>query len=100
MGDAVEVVDLQRLAPLDVSVVCASVERTSRLLVLSDEAGDAGLASAVVARVQAQAFWHLDSPIRVLASPATPVPAAAELEDAFVLSAEDVEAAIRKLIDE
>lgn len=95
---SVEIVDLQRLAPLDVELVAESVARTSRLLVVHDEAGGGGIADRVAAAVGDAAFWSLDAPIRRVTAPATPVPAAASLEDAFVLSAEDLSLAIKELV--
>jgi pyruvate dehydrogenase E1 component beta subunit len=98
VGASVEVVDLHRLAPLDVDPVVESVVRTSRLLVLHDEAGPGALAATVVAAVQEAAFWQLDAPIARLTSPATPVPAAATLEDAYMLDVDAVAAAMKQVL--
>jgi pyruvate/2-oxoglutarate/acetoin dehydrogenase E1 component len=48
--------------------------------------------------VQDVAFWDLDAPIARLTSPATPVPAAATLEDAYTLDADDVADAMKRLL--
>lgn len=98
IGASAEVVDVQRLAPLDVEPVVDSVTRTSRLLVLHDEAGPGALAATIAATVQDVAFWQLDAPIARLTSPATPVPAGASLEDAYILDADAVAGAMKRLL--
>jgi pyruvate/2-oxoglutarate/acetoin dehydrogenase E1 component len=98
IGASAEVVDVQRLAPLDIEPVVDSVTRTSRLLVLHDEAGPGAMGATIAAMVQDVAFWDLDAPIARLTSPATPVPAAATLEDAYTLDADDVADAMKRLL--
>jgi pyruvate dehydrogenase E1 component beta subunit len=98
IGASVEVIDLQRLAPLDLEPVVDSVVRTSRLLVVHDEAGPGALASTIAAGVQEAAFWHLDAPIACVTSPGTPVPAAATLEDAYVLDVDAVASAMKQTL--
>ncbi len=95
----VEVLDLQRLAPLDISRIIESVERTSKLLILHDEAATGGFAASLSAAVHENAFGALDAPIRRLTSPPTPVPAAPNLEDAYLLDVEDIATAIRELAE-
>ncbi len=98
IGVSAEVVDVQRLAPLDAEPIVDSVTRTSRLLVLHDEAGPGALAATIAATVQEAAFWHLDAPIARLTSPATPVPAAATLEDAYTIDADAVASAMKQVL--
>lgn len=97
-GVDAEVLDLRRLAPLDARVVVASTARTGRLLVLHDEPASGAFAASLVARVQEEAFSSLVAPIRRLVSPATPVPAAPVLEDAYVIDVPRVVAALRELV--
>lgn len=88
MAADVEVVDLQRIAPLDVSVVLRSLRTTARLVVAHDEAGPGALGAAVESRVHAEGFWSLCGPVLRVSSPPTPVPAAASLEDAYMIDAD------------
>lgn len=99
IGASVEIVDVQRVAPLDLEPVLESVTRTSKLLVLHDEAASGAVATAISAAVAEQAFWLLDAPVRRLTSPPTPVPAAATLEDEYVIRAGTVALAMKELID-
>jgi len=94
MDVSIEVLDLQRLAPLDVSLIVESVGVTSRLVIAHDEASCGGLVASLMREVYEHAYWLLDGPIVTLTSPATPVPAAATLEDAYMIQADDLRAAI------
>jgi pyruvate dehydrogenase E1 component beta subunit len=96
-GSSVEVVDVQRLAPLDVDPVIESAARTGKVLVLHDEAGPGAMAALISTAVYDEAFWTLDAPIMQLTSPSTPVPAAARLEDEYRLDVNSVALAIKQL---
>ena len=68
-GIAVEVIDLQTLAPIDAAAVLASIERTGRLVVVDDAPG--GGWGPTWSRSVAQAgFWHLDAPVQRVVPPA------------------------------
>lgn len=90
----IEVIDLQRLAPIEVTAICKSVEKTGRLVILNDEAANGGFISSLALAVYDRAYWSLDAPIGHLASPPTPVPAAPNLEDAYMITASEIERAI------
>jgi pyruvate/2-oxoglutarate/acetoin dehydrogenase E1 component len=96
---SVDLLDVQCLAPLDLRPILESLERTSRLLIVHDEAGDTGVAASLAAAVYEQGFWLLDAPIGRLTSPATPVPAAAALEDAYCISPDKIERAMRSVLE-
>lgn len=91
---SVEVIDLQRLAPIDVGPVVESVKRTGRLVIAHDEVSCGALTSLVETLVYENAYWDLDAPIKRVTSPATPVPSAANLEDNYTLDTEAITAAI------
>jgi 2-oxoisovalerate dehydrogenase E1 component len=97
-GVSADVVDLQRIAPLDTSTLVPSLERTSRLLIVHDEAAGTGVADRVARAAYEQAFWSLDAPVEILTPPATPVPAAPVLEDAFQVQRDDVVEAIGRVL--
>lgn len=94
----VEVVDLRTVWPLDEQAVLASLERTSRLLVLQEASRSTGAASLVLSAVARRGFELLDAPPALLAPPDTPVPFAPELEDAFLPSIETLVAALEELL--
>lgn len=90
----IELIDLQRLAPLDITTVCKSVEKTNRLVLLNDEVSNGGLVASLALAVYDRAYWLLDAPIAHLTSPSTPVPAAPNLEDAFMITSSAIESVI------
>jgi pyruvate dehydrogenase E1 component beta subunit len=100
LGIDADVIDLQRIAPLDITAVIASVQRTSRLLVVHDEAAGGGVAERVASEVMSyeEAFWSLDAPVEFVRGAPTPVPAGPELEDAYRVSSASIEAAIQRLM--
>jgi pyruvate/2-oxoglutarate/acetoin dehydrogenase E1 component len=99
LGSArVEVVDLQRLAPLDVEPVCRSLAKTSHLVIAHDEPRGGAMVALLEAAVYAQGYWLLDGPIVRVTAPPTPVPAAAVLEDAYRPTAGDIAEAISEAV--
>jgi pyruvate/2-oxoglutarate/acetoin dehydrogenase E1 component len=82
-GIECEVIDLRTIKPLDIETVIASVERTTRLLVVEEGPLTGGWAGEVMARVTEQALGSLDDAWR-LATADTPIPYSPPLEDAFL----------------
>ena len=72
-----EVIDLRTLVPYDDDMVCASVRRTGRCVVVAEAAGFAGFAAEVAARVQERCFHFLHAPVLRVTGLRHPVPAAA-----------------------
>jgi len=98
VGGDVEVLDLRTIWPLDEAAVLASVEKTSRVLVLQEAARSTGAAGVVLSLLARRAFEHLDAPPALHAAPDTPVPFAPELEDAYLPSVETTAAALEALL--
>jgi 2-oxoisovalerate dehydrogenase E1 component len=96
-GISCEVIDLRTIAPLDADTVLASLRRTSRLLVVSEAAGDFGVGAEVAARAVDAGFWSLDAPVRRVHGASTPVPYSPPLERAWLPSAERIVAEARML---
>jgi len=90
-----EVIDLRTIKPLDIETVIASVERTSRLLVVEEGPLSGGWAGEVMARVTEQALGSLDDAWR-LATPDTPIPYSPPLEDAFLPGSEAIVASAKQ----
>jgi 2-oxoisovalerate dehydrogenase E1 component len=96
-GISCEVIDLRTIAPLDADTVLASLRRTSRLLVVSEGAGDFGVGAELAARAVDAGFWSLDAPVRRVHGAPTPVPYSPPLERAWLPSAARVVAEAREL---
>jgi len=73
-GYRLEVVDLRSVKPLDTDTILASVARTGRLLVVSEDFPWGGVAAEVVARVASEGLHLLDAPPLRLTSRESPIP--------------------------
>jgi pyruvate/2-oxoglutarate/acetoin dehydrogenase E1 component len=96
-GD-IEIVDLRTIWPLDEETILASIEKTSRVLVLQEASRSTGAAGVIMSLIARRAFEHLDAPPALHAPPDTPVPFAPELEDAYMPSVDSTVAALDELL--
>jgi 2-oxoisovalerate dehydrogenase E1 component len=99
-GILVEVIDPRTVSPLDGDTILASVHKTGRLLIVDEAFAPFGLGAEVAARVIEAGFDDLDAPIRRLHGAFTPTPYSPPLEKAVVPQVEDIERAIRALLEE
>ncbi|MBM4260122.1 MAG: alpha-ketoacid dehydrogenase subunit beta [Deltaproteobacteria bacterium] len=95
-GIRVEVIDPRSLSPLDVETIANSVKKTSRLVIAHEAVEQGGIGAEIAARIQQQAFYHLDSPILRVAAPFAPVPAGPTLEEGFLPGKERIVAAVKQ----
>ena len=65
-GYSVEVIDLRTVQPIDVDTIVASVEKTSRAVVVQEAQRQAGVGAAVVAELSERAILSLEAPIEEL----------------------------------
>jgi len=89
-GVSIEVVDLRTLLPLDRQTVCATVKKTSKVLLLHEDTRTGGMAGELAATITEEVFEYLDAPIVRVTAPDTPIPYSAPLEDAFLPNADKV----------
>ena len=97
-GVSVEVIDPRTVSPLDIETIANSVKNTSRLLVVHEAVEQGGIGAEIIARVQQEIFYYLDSPIARIAAPFAPVPASPTLEGQFLPGKERIADAVRKMI--
>lgn len=96
-GISVEVVDVRTLVPLDLETIANSVRKTSRAVVLHEDARRLGYGAEIAAEVQEECFWSLDHPVVRIAAKNTPVPTSPPLEDAVVPQTPEVVETLRKV---
>ncbi|HYN22153.1 MAG TPA: transketolase C-terminal domain-containing protein, partial [Thermoanaerobaculia bacterium] len=96
-GIDLEVLDLRTLKPLDDEAILASVRKTTRVIVLTEEQRSGSVAGEVAARIAEHAFEWLDSPVVRLCCPDTPVPYSPTLEDAYLPNVDKLVAKVREL---
>jgi 2-oxoisovalerate dehydrogenase E1 component beta subunit len=75
-GWSLEVVDLRSLSPLDTDTIVDSVKRTGRAIVVHEAAQTLGMGSEIAARIQEEAFYHLEAPVLRATGFDTPYPPA------------------------
>jgi pyruvate/2-oxoglutarate/acetoin dehydrogenase E1 component len=97
-GIETEVVDLRSLVPLDMDTVLASVRKTGRCVVASQAVLTGSFVNEVVARVQAEAFDHLDGPVGRVGAANGISPQAEGLERAFLPDATSIFDAVSALL--
>lgn len=96
-GISVEVVDIRSLVPLDAATIVASVQKTSRAVVVHEDARFFGFGAEIAALVQEECFWHLDRPVVRLGAKDVPIPASGVLEDAVLVQTPQIVEAVRKV---
>ena len=94
-GIAAEVIDPRSISPLDIATIVTSVKKTGRLVVVHEAVEQGGIGAEIIARVQHEAFFYLDSPILRVAANFAPVPAGPTLEKTFLPGKERIVAAAR-----
>lgn len=96
-GIELEVVDLRTLKPLDDETIAATVRRTSRVLIVSEEPVTGSVAGEVAARIAQTSFEWLDGPVHRLCCPDVPVPFSPPLEDHYLPNVDTLTARVREL---
>ena len=97
-GISVEVVDLRTLKPLDMTTVVQSVQKTGRVVCVSEGYRTGGYMSEVITCVNESAFDWLDAPMVRVAAADVPVPMAESLEDAAIPSVDAIIGGVRKVL--
>jgi pyruvate dehydrogenase E1 component beta subunit len=98
-GVEAEIIDLRYIWPLDTALIASSVQKTSRLAVVSEAVEFCGWSGEVAAWASEHVFEHLDAPIIRVGSARSPIPFQPHLEDEVVPTTERIAAALRDLND-
>jgi 2-oxoisovalerate dehydrogenase E1 component beta subunit len=96
-GIDIEVLDLRTVKPLDEEAIFATVRKTGKALVLSEEQRSGSVAGEVAARIAEHAFAWLDGPVERLCCPDTPVPYSPTLEEFYLPNVDKLVARVRRL---
>lgn len=98
-GISLEIIDLRTVSPLDTDTIVKSVNKTGRAVIAHEAVRSFGVGAEVAARIQEHCFDALKAPVLRVASKDVAVPFSRVLEQAFLYSATDIEAAIRKTLE-
>ena len=96
-GVSLEVLDLRSLSPVDWDAIAASVRKTSKVLVLTEDSLSFGYGAEIAARIGEQLYADLDAPVRRLGATDTFVAYAPELEDYILPQTSDILQAVEAL---
>ena len=97
---SVEVIDLRTVSPWDEETVLTSVKKTGRLIVIDESKPQCNVAGDIASVMGDRAFDYLDGPIKKVTAPDTPVPFAANLEQAYIPNADKVLDVAAELVDD
>jgi len=97
-GISCEIIDPRTLVPLDIDLLLYSVEKTHRLVIVSEECRRGSIASDISARVTEEAFDSLCAPVKIIAGLNTPIPYNSTLEEASIPQVKDIITATKELL--
>ena len=95
-GISCTLIDPRTLSPLDEETILEEVEATGRLVVVDESHPRCSVAADISSIVGEKAFKSLKTGVQKVTAPHCPVPFASELEDLYMPTVEDVEAAVRR----
>ena len=96
-GISCTVVDPRTTSPLDTDTILECIEETGRLVVVDEAHPRCNMATDIAALAAQEAFGSLKAPVKMVTAPHTPVPFAPELEDAYIPTAADIQAAVKEV---
>ena len=97
-GISAEVVDPRTLLPLDKAAVLASVKKTGRIVIVSEDCKTAGVSAEIAAVVAEEAIDYLDAPIKRVAEPDTPIPFSPPLENFVIPDENRIIKAVKEIV--
>lgn len=97
-GISAEIVDLRTLRPLDMEPVIRSFRKTFKAVIVEEGYQSYGVGAEIAARLQEQAFDYMDAPIRRVAQFEVPAPYSRQLEQAALINAGRVVAAVKEIL--
>ena len=98
-GISIEVIDPRTLVPFDFDTILASVRKTGRALVVSEECRTASAAAEIAARISEEGFDFLDAPVRRLCGIDAPIPYSVPLEQASIPTVNDITREVRNILE-
>lgn len=98
LDESVEVIDPRTIVPFDTETVIASVEKTGRCVIVHEAPRTAGFAAEIIARINEEAFYHLEAPIERVTGYDVPFPFFAR-EDAYLPDEERIRAGVERALE-
>ena len=95
---SLEVIDPRTLEPFDLETIIASLEKTGRIVIFTEEPKKNSAGLRIAGLVAENAFDLLDAPLKVIGAPDTPVPFSPTLEKVWLPNQDNLVRAIDELI--
>src|SRR5699024_10371215 len=97
-GIDAHILDLRTVYPLDQEAIIEAASKTGKVLLITEDNKEGSIIGEVAAIIAEHCLFDLDAPIRRLAGPDIPsMPYATPMEKYFMMTAEEVEEAMREL---
>lgn len=96
-GINAEVIDLRTLFPLDKETIFKSIEKTHKVVLVSEECKRGSYTGEIAAIIAEEIFYECDAPIKRVGALNTPIPFATNLENYVVPSSRDIELTVKSL---
>ena len=97
-GVSIEIIDPRTVAPIDWDTIFASVDKTGRVLVVTEATLVCSVASEIAATIGEQRFASLDGPVRRIGSPFVPKPSTPGLEKLAYPSTDEIARVAREMM--
>ncbi|MBT8489432.1 MAG: alpha-ketoacid dehydrogenase subunit beta [Deltaproteobacteria bacterium] len=94
----VELIDLRTAKPIDQTLICESVKKTGRLVVVDGGWKTCGIAAEISAVVSENVFSYLRAPTERITLPDCPAPASSVLENVYYRNSEDIVRMIKQIV--
>ncbi|WP_422484666.1 alpha-ketoacid dehydrogenase subunit beta [Gudongella sp. DL1XJH-153] len=96
-GIEAEILDPRTLFPFDKETMLKSIEKTNKVIIVTEENKRGSCASEIAAVIAEDGFDYLDAPVARLCAMNTPVPFSPVLEQYYVPSADEIVTAVKKM---
>lgn len=96
-GIEAEIIDPRTLKPLDEDIILKSVAKTGRLIIADYGWKTGGITAEIGAMVAEKGFMYLKAPVKRIACPDLPTPAANSLEEAYYAGMKDIKNTILEI---
>ena len=84
---------------MDTETILTSVAKTGRAVIVHEAVKPFGVGAEIASRIYEALFRELKAPVQRVGSKCCPVPFSKPLEDAFVPSVAEIEAAVRATLE-
>lgn len=99
-GISVELIDMRTLLPWDRETIFASVEKTSKVVLVQEGSKTGGVMAEIAAAIVEEMFDHLDAPVsRVCGLDVPAIPFAPPMEHFFLPNAEKISRVVKKVME-